>query len=219
MKYNSVFDIIGPVMVGPSSSHTAGAVRIGQIARNIFGEEPAAVAVHFFGSFAGTYRGHATDVAIIAGILGFDTDDPRVKNAVHIARDRNISISFYKEDEVPEHPNTVKLILKKGTEQLEVTGVSIGGGVVHITGIDGFRLNLSGDHPALITLHQDMFGMVAAVTGILAEYEVNIGHMEVSRQEKGKTALMVIETDEAPADAMTAEIRKQDGIEKVIILQ
>lgn len=219
MKYRSVFDIIGPVMVGPSSSHTAGAVRIGQLARKLFDREPETARIHFFGSFARTYRGHATDVAVLAGVLGLKTDDPRIPDAFALAKERGLDYSFYEEAAIPIHPNTVSIDLTAGEASISVTGISIGGGMVQITRVDGFDLRLSGESPALLIFHQDAFGAIAAVTQLLAYAQVNISHMEVSRAERGQDALMVIETDQPISGDILRLIQCQPRIFKTIKLE
>jgi L-serine dehydratase len=218
MKYKSAFDIIGPIMVGPSSSHTAGAVRIGQIARRIFRKVPESIEVYFYGSFAETYKGHATDVAIIGGIMDYETDDERIPRAIEIARESGIKIEFYIEKAIPEFPNTVRIILSDKESDMEVTGISIGGGTVQITELNGFKLRLSGENPSILIMHQDTYGTIAGVAGILAEHKINISHMEVSRLEKGHTALMVIETDQPVAQRVIEEISHRENIQEVIIL-
>lgn len=218
MKYRSVFDIIGPIMIGPSSSHTAGAVRLGRLSRKLFGRQPRFATIHLYGSFAQTYRGHATDVAVVGGILDFETDDPRIRESLQLANEYNLTVEFIREEAVPSHPNTLKIVLSDDLETLEMTGLSIGGGAVQITELNGFPLKLSGDYPAILILHQDAYGAVAAVSGTLAQLKINISHMEVSRVEKGQTALMVIETDQTvPAQAIEV-ISSQPHIGKVIVL-
>ncbi|MCP8616561.1 L-serine ammonia-lyase, iron-sulfur-dependent subunit beta [Salirhabdus salicampi] len=196
MKFRSVFDIIGPVMIGPSSSHTAGAARIGRMARKLFGREPKWANIHLYGSFAKTYKGHGTDVAIIGGLLDFDTFDTRMSESINIAKKKGMKIRFIEEDAITEHPNTVKIRIGDDQEDLELEGISIGGGKAEITELNGFELQLSGEHPAILVMHNDRFGAIASVTNILAKKEINIGHMEVSRREQGKEALMIIETDQ-----------------------
>lgn len=218
MKYKSVFDIMGPIMVGPSSSHTAGAVRIGQIARRIFGMEPEEIHIHFYGSFAETYKGHATDIAVIAGLLNFETDDSRIRDAIEIAKKKGIHIKFYTEEMVPAHPNTLQIKLVKGNETLELTGVSVGGGAVQITELNGFDLNLSGENPAMLIYHIDAYGVIASVAGILANYKINISKMNVSRIEKNSMALMVIETDQVIQEEILKEISMKDNVKKVYVL-
>lgn len=218
MKFRSVFDIIGPVMVGPSSSHTAGAVRIGQLARKLFGRAPKKVDIHFYGSFARTYRGHATDVAVLAGVLGLDTADPRIPDAFALAGEMGLEYTFFEEAAVPVHPNTVKLVLYADEARLSVNGISIGGGMVQLTRVDGFDLHLSGEAPALLIFHRDAFGTIAAVTQLLAFAKINISHMEVSRAQRGEDALMVIETDQPVPSEVLRLIQGQANIFKTIQL-
>jgi|SRR5690625_1803003 len=215
MKFNSVFDIIGPVMTGPSSSHTAGAVRIGKAARTLFGKEPTWSKVYLYESFAKTYRGHGTDLAIAGGILGFDTDDERVKNALDIAKAKGISIEFFEDERKVDHPNTARIIIGNDFEQLELVGISIGGGKVEITELNGFALRLSGNHPAILVVHNDRSGAIASVTQILAKHKLNIGHMEVNRKDVGKEALMAIEVDENISDDVIEELMGADHIIRV----
>lgn len=218
MKYKSVFELIGPIMVGPSSSHTAGAVRIGQIARNIFGKEPQKAQIHFYGSFAQTYKGHATDVATVGGILGFETSDNRIPDSLSIAKEKGIDIEFFKEEAIPKHPNTVKIELFNEQEKLEIVGISIGGGSVQIVELNGFDLKLSGENPSLLIYHKDVYGVIAQVASLLAQNMINIGQMNVSRIEKNGTALMIIETDQNVAQEIIESISSMKNITKVLIL-
>jgi L-serine dehydratase len=196
VKYKSVFDIIGPVMIGPSSSHTAGAARIGRVARSLFAREPKWARISFYGSFAETYKGHGTDVALVGGILDFETDDKRIIDSIQIAKERGMNISFIEESAIPNHPNTARVIIGDDHGKLEMVGISIGGGKIEITELNGFELKLSGNHPAILVEHTDRYGAIAGVANVLARYEINIGHMEVSRKEQGKLALMTIEVDQ-----------------------
>lgn len=215
MKFKSVFDIIGAVMIGASSSHTAGAARIGRVARNLFEREPKWINIHFYGSFAETYKGHGTDVAIIGGILDFDTFDERIKDSLEIAEQHGIQVNFHIEEAIPEHPNTAKIHLGDEDGEMELVGISIGGGKIEITELNGFQLKLSGHHPAILVVHNDRFGAIAKVANVLAKYEINIGHMEVSRKEKGKLALMTIEVDQNIEESILKELEELDSIEKV----
>jgi L-serine dehydratase len=196
MKYRSVFDIIGPVMIGPSSSHTAGAARIGRVARSLFGREPKWATISFYGSFAETYKGHGTDVAIVGGLLDFDTFDERIKTSLDIAKEAGMKIKFIEEDAVTDHPNTARVSIGDDDGDLELVGISIGGGKIEITELNGFQLRLSGNHPAILVVHNDRYGSIAGVANVLAKYAINIGHMEVARKEKGMQALMTIEVDQ-----------------------
>ncbi|GAE33911.1 L-serine ammonia-lyase, iron-sulfur-dependent subunit beta [Halalkalibacter akibai] len=215
MKYRTVFDIIGPVMIGPSSSHTAGAARIGRVARTLFGKSPDSAQIYFYGSFAKTYKGHGTDVAIVGGILDFDTSDKRITESIELAEQAKIKIAFHEEEAVTDHPNTAKVVLEKGTERLELVGISIGGGKIEIIELNGFQLRLSGNHPAILVVHNDRYGVIAGVSNVLAKYEINIGHMEVSRKEKGKEALMVIEVDQNVETPLLIELENLENIVKV----
>ncbi|MGI8384501.1 L-serine ammonia-lyase, iron-sulfur-dependent subunit beta [Robertmurraya sp. P23] len=215
MKYKSVFDIIGPVMIGPSSSHTAGAARIGRVARSLFGREPKWAKISLYGSFAQTYKGHGTDVAIIGGLLDFDTFDERIIGSISIAQTNGMEITFIEEEAIPEHPNTAKVFIGDDQGELELVGISIGGGKIEITELNGFELRLSGHHPAILVVHNDRFGAIASVSNILASHELNIGHMEVSRKEKGMLALMTIEVDQNIDDSVIKELEALDHVVKV----
>ncbi|MGG7618812.1 L-serine ammonia-lyase, iron-sulfur-dependent subunit beta [Bacillus coreaensis] len=215
MKYKSVFDIIGPVMIGPSSSHTAGAARIGRVARSLFGREPKWAKISLYGSFAQTYKGHGTDVALIGGLLDFDTFDERIIGSISIAQTNGMEITFIEEEAIPEHPNTAKISIGDDQGELELVGISIGGGKIEITELNGFELRLSGHHPAILVVHNDRFGAIASVSNILASHELNIGHMEVSRKEKGMLALMTIEVDQNIDDLVIKELEALDHVVKV----
>lgn len=219
MKYRSAFDIIGPVMIGPSSSHTAGAARIGRVARTLFEKQPTKALISLYGSFAKTYKGHGTDLALVAGIMDFDTFDERIPDALKIAEQVGLEVEFLTEDAVTEHPNTVKINLFDGEgKELEIVGISIGGGTIEITEINSFKLKLSGANPAILVVHQDRFGLISAVTSVLSKYEINIGHMEVSRKERGDEAVMVIEMDHKIDDGVFAELSFLQGVTQVIRL-
>lgn len=215
MKYKSVFDIIGPVMIGPSSSHTAGAARIGRVARDLFGREPEWATISFYGSFAKTYKGHGTDVAIVGGLLDFDTFDERIKESLEIARSKKIKIKFIEEDAITDHPNTAKIMMGDKNGEMELSGISIGGGKIEIIELNGFVLRLSGHHPAILVVHNDRFGAIANVSNILAKHQINIGQMDVSRKEKGKMALMTIEVDQNIEEAVLDEISALPNIVQV----
>ncbi|MDQ0350583.1 L-serine dehydratase [Alkalibacillus filiformis] len=218
MKFRSVFDIIGPVMIGPSSSHTAGAARIGKMARELFGRQPDWAKIHLYGSFAKTYQGHGTDVALVGGILGFSTYDERIKDALNLAKEANLDIEFIEEDGSSDHPNTARIQMGDEQGDFELVGISIGGGKAEITELNGFELRLTGQSPAILVMHNDRFGAIASVTNVLAEHEINIGHMEVARKEEGKDAMMIIETDERIPDRIMDELNKCDHIMQVVTI-
>src|SRR5690625_1014904 len=218
MQFHSVFDIIGPIMVGPSSSHTAGASRISKVARDLFAQEIKWANIHLYGSFAKTYKGHGTDLALVGGLLGFSTEDRRMMHAFDIAEKEGLAVKFLEDTAATEHPNTVRLHIGNDRHEIEVVGISIGGGKVQITELNGFPLRLSGNHPAILVLHNDRAGAIASVTKILAKNKLNIGHMEVSRKDVGKEALMVIETDENVTPEVLAQLEKAEHIIQVSII-
>lgn len=209
LKFQSVFDIIGPVMIGPSSSHTAGAVRIGKIVSSIFGEKPTEVEFQLYNSFAKTYRGHGTDVALVAGILGMETDDPRIPDALDIAREQGIKVYWkINKDSNAPHPNTTRIIIKNEQKTISATGVSIGGGNIQVTELNGFAVNLNMNTPTLIIVHQDVPGMIAKVTDILSKYNINIAQMNVTREKAGEKAIMIIEIDSRQCEEAVCDISK-----------
>lgn len=196
LQYKSVFDVIGPIMIGPSSSHTAGAARIGKIVRQIFGEQPDTVDIWLYESFAKTYRGHGTDIAIVGGLLGMEPDDARLAESLKIAHEQQMEVLFVPKKEQADHPNQVTLIVKKGKKEMAVTGLSIGGGNIQISELNGFKINLSMGTPTILIVHQDVPGMIAEVTHVLKDLSINIATMTVSRIAKGEQAIMLLEIDE-----------------------
>lgn len=198
-QYKSVFDIIGPIMIGPSSSHTAGAARIGKVVRQIFGEQPEKVDLYLYESFAKTYRGHGTDIALVGGLLDMEPDDERLSDSLKIAHEAGVEVAFIPKAEKAEHPNSVKIVVKAGNRTLTCMGISIGGGAIQISEINGFKINLDMSTPTYITVHQDKPGVIAKVTSILSEHKINISTMTVTREAKGDKAIMIIEVDERVA--------------------
>ncbi|MGM9902811.1 L-serine ammonia-lyase, iron-sulfur-dependent, subunit beta [Enterococcus hirae] len=215
LRYRSVFDIIGPVMIGPSSSHTAGAARIGKIVRSIFGEQPDSVDIYLYESFAKTYRGHGTDIALVGGLLGMEPDDPRLADSLKIAYDTGMEVLFVPKGEKAEHPNSVKMVLAKGKRKLSVTGISIGGGNIQISELNGFKISLSMGTPTLIIVHQDVPGMIAKVTNILSDASANIGTMTVTRESKGENAIMIIEVDDPPTRPTIDKLKQVANVDSV----
>lgn len=218
MKYRSVFDIIGPVMIGPSSSHTAGAARIGRLARQLFGRAPLQAHIEFCGSFAQTYQGHGTDVAIVGGLMNFETHDPRIKDALKIAEDIGLEVRITTIDLQGEHPNTAWLTLVDVVGTMKVKGISVGGGKVAMLEADGFAMNLSGDAWTTLVFHRDHFGMIASVAKVLADHRINIARMEMSRKAKGQNALLIIETDQDVDEPIGSLISGFTNVAKVRIL-
>ena len=192
-----IFDILGPVMVGPSSSHTAGAARIGAMARTLLGEEVAYAKLHLYGSFAETGKGHGTDRALVAGLLGMKPDDLRIPNAFEEAKKAGLCYTIDEIDLRDAHPNTAVLELTgKCCRALTVQASSLGGGRIMVNKLDGIEVNFTGESNTLVVRNQDEFGSVAAVTSILNQLRVNVANMSVHRHKRGGDALMVIETDQ-----------------------
>ncbi len=215
-----LFDLIGPVMVGPSSSHTAGAARIGQTARLLLGEEVVAADVGLHGSFAKTYHGHGTDRAIAAGLMGMAVDDTRMRHSLELAEERGIRIAFHPTQIRDAHPNTVRLSLYgEDGRTLTMEAASVGGGSIRVTKLDGMNVDFSGKENTLIIHHRDTPGEIAHVTGLLAEENMNIGAMQVYRRGTGGDALMVIELDGKPSAKVIAAIERTEGVSDVSFLE
>ncbi|MGL5206451.1 MAG: L-serine ammonia-lyase, iron-sulfur-dependent subunit beta [Acidaminococcaceae bacterium] len=212
-----LMDIIGPVMIGPSSSHTAGAVRLGLLAASILGERPVKAAIELHGSFAQTYRGHGTDLALLAGLMGWLPDDARIPQAKILAGENNLHYSFKKVN-LGElvHPNTVRFSLSGASgANCQVTGSSVGGGQVIVTEIDDFPVELNGRLPGVLVLHRDQCGVIALVSGQLADAGINIAGMRVFRTDKGGLAIMIIECDQQVAPKLIGEIAHLAAVESV----
>lgn len=217
MKNFSCFDIIGPVMVGPSSSHTAGAARLGKIAAVIAGEDNIKkVTMYLHGSFGKTYKGHGTDKALIAGILGMNPWDERLKDSIAIAKDKNLEYEIYERDLGDVHPNTVKFIIEtKDNKTVKVMGSSIGGGNIKINEINGQPVELTGEYPTLIIKHKDIPGMISKVSTIIYEAGINIAFLKVYRSEKGSMATMIFETDNRITENIVARINELASVENI----
>ena len=216
---HGVFDIVGPIMIGPSSSHTAGAVRLGLMARKILGEKVLKAGIQLHGSVAQTYRGHGTDKALIAGILGFAPDDERIVSALNIAKNQGVAYSFQTIKLEDAHPNTAIIHLTGETGRVaKVCGASVGGGNIMITNINGYAVELTGEYPALITIHHDKPGVITQVTQILARYAMNIAFMRVSRQNRGESAMMIMELDDEPADEVIDDCANVYDVEKAFAI-
>ena len=193
----NIFDMMGPVMVGPSSSHTAGAARIGNMGRTLLGEEVARADIGLYGSFAETGFGHGTDRALLAGLLGMKPDDLRIPNAYEEANRAGMAYSFRTVELRDAHPNTALLELTgKSGKKLTLQASSVGGGAIVVNKIDGIDVNFTGDFNTLIVRNQDESGSVAAITSILSQVHINVANMSVNRHRRGGDALMVIETDQ-----------------------
>ena len=212
----SLTNIIGPIMVGPSSSHTAGAVRIGQMARILLKDTPVSAKIYLHGSFATTGEGHGTDRALVAGILGMKPDDMRIPDSFTIAEQEKFQFSIEPVTIKNAHPNTALIKLKgEHGRELEVQASSVGGGQIMINKIDGIEVNFSGESPTLIIHNLDQPGHVAEVTSTLSQKSVNIATMQLYREKKGAYAVMVIETDQLIPEEVITWLEHLDGIIKV----
>ena len=212
----NLLDIVGPVMVGPSSSHTAGAVKIGLVSRKLMGERITNADIYFHGSFLSTGKGHGTDRAILAGLLGYGVDDPVIPHSFEAAKKAGLQYSMKGIDLGEVHPNSVKMFLTgESGKELEIVAASIGGGRIQICELDGLTANFSGDYPTLIVHNVDQPGHVTEVTSMLAHKSVNIATMQLYRERRGEYAVMVIETDQPIPDNAIAWLEHLEGIIKV----
>lgn len=216
----NVFDIIGPVMIGPSSSHTAGAVRLGYIAHKVLGERATRAEIELCGSFAQTYRGHGTDKALIAGILGMKSDDERIRNSLDIARQEGLAFSFSTAVIPGAHPNTARITLTgESGATAELCGASIGGGNILVTAINGLEVSVTGQHNTLVVLHHDKPGTIAAVTNFMAYSGLNIGNFRLARPRKGGEAVMTIEVDGEVPGVLFESLKILPNIINVILIR
>ena len=215
----NVFDIIGPIMIGPSSSHTAGAVRLGRVAAALLGEAARTAQIELSGSFAETYRGHGTDKALVAGIMGMDSDDERIRRSLDIAREKGLEPVFT-ETEIPgAHPNTARITLTGGSgKRVVIEGASVGGGNILVTGVNGMAVSFTGQYSTVLVLHQDKPGAIAAVTQFMAGSGVNIGSFRLARSRRGGEALMTIEVDGGVSEELMAELRKLAPVQQAIFI-
>lgn len=197
----SILDVMGPVMVGPSSSHTAGTARLGRVAREILAEDPERVEFYLHPPLAATYRGHGSDFALVGGTIGLNVDDPRIPEAIRIAEQMGVEIEFHEEDLGDVHPNTVRISIHGKNREAEVAGSSIGGGVIEVFQINGFQTRFKGDSPTLLLFYRDRPGMISEVTKIIAEEGINIASLSCSRKQRGKDAFMQIDVDSPLSDA------------------
>lgn len=217
MKGIGVFDILGPIMIGPSSSHTAGAARLGKVARIIAGGEIEEVTFLLHGSFAKTYKGHGTDRALVAGILGMEPSDERLRNSLEIAKEKGIKYLFKETDLGDVHPNTVKFIIKtKSNTYCEVIGSSIGGGNIQVTQVNDSEVDFTGMYETLIITHKDVPGVIHSVTHVLYSENINVAFMRVFRNHKGQNATMIFEMDNKISNEIIEKIKNIELVYKVI---
>jgi L-serine dehydratase len=206
----SLLDIIGPVMVGPSSSHTAGACRIGLLARCLVGGTPHRARIELHGSFARTGEGHGTDKAIVGGLMGFRPDDERLRDALEIAEREGLDYRFEKTtlgEDGDVHPNTVRITVERDRRTAVMVGSSLGAGRVLVTNIDGYPVEVTGNYHTVVLVAEDIPGSVARIAGILADHGLNIATLKLTRKERGGDAFMVIELDDEPGLDVRDQLR------------
>lgn len=215
-----LFDLIGPVMIGPSSSHTAGAARIGLTARMLLGEEVVRAEIGFHGSFAKTYRGHGTDRAIVGGLMGWPVDDPRLRDSLALAQQAGMTVIFSSVNIRNAHPNTVRMtITGVSGRMLVMEAASVGGGNIEVHQLNGLNVDFTGKEHTLIIHQTDAPGVIAMVTGALAEQGVNIANMQVYRRRAGADAMMVLELDGVPDEAVLDWIRRASEVRSATFLK
>ena len=215
----SIFDILGPVMVGPSSSHTAGAARIGMVARQLFGRQPQKAAVYLHGSFAATGKGHGTDRALIAGLLGMKPDDMRIPDSFEIAEEEGMAFTIESREIREAHPNTAQVIMEaEGVAPMKIQAYSVGGGRIRVCEIDGIDVNFSGESNTLIIRNLDEPGRIKEVAVALSDAGINIATMQVFRDKRGGHAIMVVETDQIVPQETMDDLAGKDGIIRVKFL-
>ncbi len=204
----SLLDIIGPIMVGPSSSHTAGACRLGLLARGLVGGTPHRARIELHGSFARTGEGHGTDKAICGGLMGFRPDDERLRTALEIAEQEQLDYRFEKTTISDDsHPNTVRMTLERGDREAVMVGSSLGAGRVLVTEIDGYPVEVTGNYDTIVLVAEDIPGSIARIAGILADDAINIATLRLTRKQRGGDAFMVIEVDEQPSEVVRDHLR------------
>ncbi len=209
----NVFDIIGPVMIGPSSSHTAGAARIGRIAGALLEEPVKSARIFLHGSFAKTYKGHGTDKALVAGIMGMKPDDERLKHSLELAKEAGISVEFLTQDIENAHPNTALIELTGiSGKQVSLQGASVGGGNILVEKVNHMPVEISGQYTTLVVMHRDAPGTIAGVTNYMGSLGVNICNFRLSREQKGGTAVMTIELDSRVGPEVNEHIKQLPNI-------
>ena len=220
MSFISVFDVMGPNMIGPSSSHTAGAARIGFLAQKMINGPLKKVEFTLYGSFSRTYKGHGTDRALLGGIMGFSTDDMRIRNSFEIAEKKGLEFTFTPNElETDIHPNTVDIhMVNESGQEITVRGESLGGGKVRIVRINSVQVDFTGEYSAVIVTHQDKPGVVAYITKCLSDRNVNIAFMRLFRESKGEIAYTIFDTTERLDETAAEEMRAIPGVTRVRLL-
>ncbi len=203
MEQKSIFSVISPIMAGPSSSHTAGAVRLGLMARNIYGKEVKKIKFILYNSFATTGFGHGTDKGLLAGILGYSVDDADIKNIFNIVKDVDYSFEYLQD--ISRHPNSVDFIINN---EMTISGDSVGAGEIRINNINGFSANIDGSYDTLILSYKDKPGMISTVSSLIQKQKINIASLHCDRASKGGTATMYVALDIPIGDEVLEKVRQ-----------
>ena len=212
MKKKTLFDVIGPIIIGPSSSHTAGAARLGYLAGKIYGELPKKIHFKLYNSFAKTGKGHGTDKGLLGGVIGLSVDNPQIRNVFELAKQSNIDFSFEFLENFSRHPNSVDFIFDGNNGKMEISGASLGGGDVIIDAINGYKFNINGNYPTLLLIYKDKPGMIYNVTVLIQKQNINIASMNCQRKARGEEASMAIYLDSPLNEETLKELSKIDEI-------
>lgn len=207
-----ILDVMGPVMVGPSSSHTAGTARLGRVAHEILDEDPVMLRFFLHPPLERTFRGHGSDFALVGGALGLDVHDPRIPEAIRIAEQLGVDLDFAEEDLGDVHPNTVRIVARGAEREVEIVGSSIGGAAIEVFSINGFSTRYKGDSPTLLLFYRDRIGMIHQVAEAIAKEGINIASLSCSRKERGKDAFMQVDVDSPLSQDALGKIRALDEV-------
>lgn len=213
-----LFDILGPITIGPSSSHTAGAVRIGLVCRMLLEDDVKHARITFYGSFADTYHGHGTDKAVVGGLLGFRTDNEKIRESLRLAEFRGLSFEIFTAEDPRLHPNTVVIEAQSKEKTVRIQGASVGGGAIRITEINGMAVQITFVEDTLILFHRDSPGVLASIAHILSSNGYNIGNLRLSRTRREGDVITVVETD-VPVDPSTVDqLRSVESVSEAVVI-
>lgn len=213
-----LFDILGPITIGPSSSHTAGAVRIGLACRMLLDDDVRYASITFYGSFADTYHGHGTDKAVVGGLLGFSTDNEKIRESLRLAEFRGLSFEISTAEDPRLHPNTVLIEARSRDKTVRVQGASVGGGAIRITEINGMAVQITFVEDTLILFHRDSPGVLASIAHILSSNGYNIGNLRLSRTRREGDVITVVETDVPVDQATVAQLRSVESVSEAVVI-
>ena len=213
-----LFDIMGPITIGPSSSHTAGAVRIGLVCRMLLGDDVKHARITFYGSFADTYHGHGTDKAVIGGLLGFRTDNEKIRESLRLAEFRGLSYEIFTQEDPRLHPNTVVIEASSKDKKVRLQGASVGGGAIRVNEINGMAVQVTCTEDTLILFHRDSQGVLASIAHILSSNGYNIGNLRLSRTRREGDVITVVETDVPVDEATVDQLRSVESVSEAVAI-